>query len=158
MSYQIKVEIDERSKKRLIKQLETLSNVKTYDKAVARGILTVVGKNIVPDTPKDIGRLRKEWPAGFKRVRPLVYILENKAPYSLAVEEGTGIFGPKNRRITAKKGKALRFVIDGAIIFRRSVAGTKPVRMLKKNLDNLGKGISRAISRVFRVIDKGGTP
>jgi hypothetical protein len=52
------------------------------------------------------------------------------------VQRGTGVFGPKRRRITPKRAKFLRFKPKGgnAYIYRRSVAGMKPNPFLTRGL------------------------
>lgn len=46
-------------------------------------------------------------------------------------QSGTGIYGPKRKRIASKSGKALRFKSSsGGVIFRRSVRGQKQRRMV----------------------------
>lgn len=49
--------------------------------------------------------------------------------------EGPGLKGP----IVARKGKALRFEIDGKVIFVRSVKGFKGVAMVRSNFTRLKK-------------------
>lgn len=47
--------------------------------------------------------------------------------------EGPGLKGP----IVPRKGKALRFEIDGKVVFARSVKGFKGVAMVRGNWENL---------------------
>lgn len=56
--------------------------------------------------------------------------------YAIFVQRGTGLFGPKRRRIRPKVRKFLKFTPKGASqpIFRRSVAGMKPNRFLTNGL------------------------
>ena len=58
------------------------------------------------------------------------------AAYALYVHEGTGIYGPKKRKIVPKNAKALRFKAGGRVIYRRSVKGQKPNRYLKRAVDD----------------------
>jgi hypothetical protein len=55
--------------------------------------------------------------------------------YALFVHEGTGIFGPKKKRITPKNGQALKFKIGGETIFAKSTKGQKPNPFLKRGFE-----------------------
>lgn len=58
--------------------------------------------------------------------------------YALAVEEGTGIYGPKGRPITPVRAKVLRFPVKGGrIVFARSVRGRPATPYLKPALQAL---------------------
>jgi hypothetical protein len=56
--------------------------------------------------------------------------------YALLVHNGTGLFGPKKRKITPKTKKALRFKPKGSarVIYARSVKGMEPNPFLKDAL------------------------
>jgi hypothetical protein len=58
------------------------------------------------------------------------------ARYAMAVHDGTGLFGPKKRKITPKTKKALRFKPKGSaqFIVRRSVKGMVANPFLKDAL------------------------
>lgn len=56
--------------------------------------------------------------------------IRNEAPYALALELGTGIYGPSRRPIKPKNGTRLRFTVNGRVVFARSVKGTPPRRIL----------------------------
>lgn len=52
-----------------------------------------------------------------------------------ALLKGTGMYGPKKKRIRPKKKKVLRFTIDGEVVFARSTKGMKPQDFVKETLD-----------------------
>ncbi len=69
------------------------------------------------------------------------------AAYAPYVHFGTGIYGPKKRKIVPKNAKALKIPIDGKIIYRKSVKGQKPNPYMSHAVDiYLQEGIQRAIS------------
>jgi hypothetical protein len=84
-----------------------------------------------PFTPRT-GRLQKSVEAKWVRTARgnLVRVTSNgrTAPYNLAIEHGT-----KPHVITARRGRALRFVWHGTVMFRRQVShpGTKPYYFLR---------------------------
>lgn len=62
------------------------------------------------------------------------------ASYAVYVHEGTGIYGPRRRRIVPRHAKALRFRWDKAgnrTVFFRSVAGMKPTKFMTQAVDDL---------------------
>lgn len=61
-------------------------------------------------------------------------VVKPTADYALYVHEGTGVYGPKKRRIVAK-GRALAFQVDGQIVFRKSVKGQKPNKFMKRTYE-----------------------
>lgn len=65
--------------------------------------------------------------------------VQAREPYSAYVEIGTGIYGPKARPITPKKGKFLVFQTkDGKTIFAKSVKGRKATPYLAPAAFNTG--------------------
>lgn len=55
--------------------------------------------------------------------------------YALAVEEGTGIYGPKGRPITPVQARVLRFPVKGGrIVFAKSVKGRPATPYLRPAL------------------------
>jgi hypothetical protein len=50
------------------------------------------------------------------------------------VINGTGLYGPTGRRITPVRAQALRFVLNGRVVFAKSVKGQKPNDYLNKAL------------------------
>ena len=71
------------------------------------------------------------------KIAPLKFEIGNSllAPYAPYVHFGTGIYGPKKRKIVPKKAKALKIPINGKVIFRKSVKGQKPNPYFKKAVD-----------------------
>ena len=71
------------------------------------------------------GGLKGSWNP--KRVTKKGFMLASGKAYAVYHQDGTGLFGPKNRRITPKKAKALKLGKSGLI--RRSVKGS-PRRLM----------------------------
>lgn len=67
------------------------------------------------------------------------------APYAAYVHEGTGIYGPEQRRIEPKDAKALAFYIGEKLVFTRSVKGQKGQPFLKKAFEHHGPFLIRRI-------------
>ena len=76
-----------------------------------------------------------------------VAIVYATAPYAKWVHEGTGIYGPRKKPIVAIRGKALRFVIDGQVIYRRSVKGFRGRKFFKYGIKRV---YPRQLKRIFR--------
>lgn len=60
--------------------------------------------------------------------------IESRHPASLYVLRGTGLYGPNARRITPVRAKALRFVLNGRVVYAKSVSGQKPNDFLNEAL------------------------
>jgi hypothetical protein len=75
------------------------------------------------ESPVDDGKLQK-WQR--KKINAWEYHIHGAAHYALYVALGTGIYGPKKKRIYPKKAQALRFMIGNKVIFAKSIAGQKP--------------------------------
>lgn len=81
----------------------------------------------VATAPVDSGRLKNDRTSGVAdegvRLRARLEFLVKYAIYNV---KGTGLFGPRGRRITPKNGKVLAFRIGGQLVFARSTKGQKP--------------------------------
>lgn len=67
------------------------------------------------------------------------------AKYALYVHEGTGIYGPKGKRIRPVRAKALMFMIDGQPVFRKSVKGMKGRPFLKQAFESEGPKLKQLL-------------
>lgn len=66
--------------------------------------------------------------------------------YALAVHEGTGIFGPKKRRIRPVNAKALMIPLPGGgVVFRKSVKGMPGRPFLKEAFEIEGPKLVKRI-------------
>ncbi|MFQ5629368.1 MAG: HK97 gp10 family phage protein [bacterium] len=75
-------------------------------------------------------------PAGLDSVATVKFT----ASYALYVHEGTGIFGPKHKRIKPVRAKALMIPLaDGSVIFRKSSKGMKGRPFLKQAFEIQGQ-------------------
>ena len=50
------------------------------------------------------------------------------------VINGTGLYGPNGQRIRPVRAKALRFVLNGRVVFAKSVSGQKPNDFMNRAL------------------------
>lgn len=64
----------------------------------------------------------------------LVIRIGTNVDYALGIEEGTGLYGPKHEVIRPKTAKALRFEIDGEVVFVKSVKGRPATPFLRPAL------------------------
>lgn len=68
------------------------------------------------------------------RVNGPVGVVTSTHPASLYVIKGTGIYGPTGRRIRPVSARALRFVLNGRVVYATSVKGQKPNDFLTEAL------------------------
>lgn len=112
---------------------------------------------VVESTPFRTGVLRNSIHVVEATPAALEAAIATNVEYAEAVEFGTGIHseaeGAPKRPIVikARKAKALRFVVGGQVVFRRSVTlqGQKPAAMFRSNLpaieERLGEEMEAAL-------------
>lgn len=63
-------------------------------------------------------------------------VISTNLEYAIYQEMGTGVFGPRHQRIFAHPPRmALRYVQNGRVVYRRSVAGTPGKHFMEKALE-----------------------
>lgn len=62
--------------------------------------------------------------------------------------EGTGIYGPRRRRIRSPRGKVLAFEIGGTKLFRWSVKGVRPTPFFQRAYDKWEPLTRKALQRI----------
>ena len=86
------------------------------------GLANDLRNELVQAAPVDTGLLKNTIKVDIKDDEIIITMPE----YSIYLEYGTGIFGPKRRPITPKEAKALKFSIGGKTVFAKSVKGMTP--------------------------------
>lgn len=76
------------------------------------------------EAPKDHGRMAGSFT--MRKTGDFSYNVEEGTNYGVYVWKGTGIYGERGEPIRPKKGKYLRFEIDGNVVYAKSVKGQKP--------------------------------
>jgi hypothetical protein len=110
-------------------------------------------KFLEDNSPVQSGNLKRNWK--LIEEEPMVYIIYNEAEYSQYLDEGTGIYGPKKKKIVPKVKKALSFTIGGHKIVVKSVKGIKPLMMVqkaatsKKVQEDFDKGLQELLEKHF---------
>lgn len=111
--------------------------------------------NLKQNSPVDHGRLSGSWKAN--QAGQLNWIVGTAVKYARYQNEGTGLFGPKRRRIQSKKpgriirpkqARALVFKVNGETVFARQVRQPRKPLAFK-----IGKG--KAKTQVFAMSVKG---
>ena len=125
---------------------------KLADKAVKK--TAIQGKKKVRgSTPVDTGFLKRSWKTSRQVLG--VWILENFAPYASFVEEGTGLFGPRKKKIVPKTKPFLVFrTKSGAFVRTKSVKGQKAQRMLARNRSFIRKKLKENLRKFLRDLFK----
>ena len=70
---------------------------------------------------------------------------EGENNYPLFVEQGTGLFGPLHRRITAKRRGAMVFMGRTGLVVTRSTRGQRPQRYMRHAFDDVAAYIPQRI-------------
>jgi len=92
---------------------------------------------IIENTPVDTGMTKMQW--DFYPVAPFQYKLVNtNGEVILYLEKGTGIYGPRKRKIVPVRAKALRWYdrSTGTFRFAKSVKGIKPMKFVEAVLED----------------------
>ena len=91
---------------------------------------------IIRSTAKDTGRTMGGW--AVNRLKPMAYMIWNRFKHALYLETGTGIYGPRRRRIYPKTAKFLSWIpfnknTAGGRIFVTSTKGMRAQSAIKPN-------------------------
>ena len=73
-----------------------------------------------------------------------VHEIRNDVFYLTFVNDGTGIYGPRHRRITPKHAKVLHFHWKGREWFVKSVRGQPPKKFVERGVQDIVKAIDKA--------------
>jgi hypothetical protein len=82
-------------------------------------------------------------------------VVKTELDYSVHQEFGTGIYGIKRRPITPKRGKFLKFEVNGKTVFARSVKGVKGKFFMKKGSEELSRRTNEINSVIYDELKKG---
>lgn len=96
--------------------------------------IAVRARQLAPSASGDLRRSIQAEPARMKSPTVATGRVIALAPYAIYQHEGTGIYGPRGRRIYPHRSKALRFVWKkaGGVVFFRSVRGVKGTKFLTR--------------------------
>lgn len=118
---------------------------------------------IIRNTPVKTGLARRAWVVVKQATHK--YVIEASqgagAAYMNFLDKGTGLFGPKRRRIKPKRAKQLTFpIIVGNTVSRwvsvASTKGMKPKKIIANSIEGIGKKFKSISSKDIRAIwDKG---
>lgn len=101
--------------------------------------IAVRARTLAPNATGDLRRSIR--PVDAKRIGPTRVRgrVEATAPHAVYQHEGTGMFGPRRRRIRPVRARALRFVWReaGGLVFFRSVKGTPGTKYLVRAVEEL---------------------
>ena len=89
----------------LQRRVKAIGQTDAYLKVMALRVVSEAQRNAAPF--RKTGDLQRSIVIG--RLTKTDATVEARAPYALFVEKGTGIYGPRKRRITPKSAKALRW-------------------------------------------------
>jgi hypothetical protein len=109
---------------------------KVIDRAMDLSQMELLG-NLKRNSPVDEGYMQNSWfPLRFSSLNRMV---RSSAKYTPFVNDGTGIYGPKGRKIYPKKGKFLAFKYKGKKIAVPWVRGIKPRRFVERSINQTEK-------------------
>jgi len=120
-------------------KLELKENFKEVTRRVIILTKNEMIRNLKINTPVDTGRARGSWFMSSYDIDKVT--IKSSAKYMSFLDKGTGIYGPKRRQITPKKGKYLVFKYKGNTVFAQSVKGIKPHKIIDKSIEKTEKRI-----------------
>lgn len=142
----VELRLDDRELKKLPAELD-----RKAERAVHRTALMIEARAVL-NAPKRTTNLINSGttdfrPAGLDSVAYVKFTAKNARgeAYALYVHEGTGIYGPKGKRIRPVRAKALMFMIDGQPVFRKSVKGMKGRPFLKQAMESEGPKLKQLL-------------
>ena len=78
--------------------------------------------------------------------------IRNDKRYLPWVNDGTGLYGPRHRRITPVNARVLHFHWKGREWFLKSVKGQKPQRFVEKSMPEIVEAIPEAVVIASKVL------
>lgn len=84
--------------------------------------------------------------------REFIRIVQPTKRYAQYVHEGTGLFGPFQRRITPKFKRAMRWIAGGQVVFARSTKGQRPNPFLDRAYKRLLVESDALTDRLWRAV------
>ena len=124
-------------------------------KGINRMIFAIEEK-AVPLTPVQTGRLRGSFVGA--RILSTPFTLQGrvgtKLNYAPFVHFGTGIFGPRGKRIVPRQAKAMRWQQGGRTIFAKSTKGQKPNPFFQKGIDAATPQLDRIAVQTIQQITR----
>jgi hypothetical protein len=130
-----------------LKELAEVRFPNTVDRVIQITASALRGE-IGREAPVDEGLLAGSY--NLKRLGYAAYGIWSRVKYRWWVHEGTGIYGPHKKPIVPVRAKALRFEIDGRVIFAKSVKGQKPNRFIDRAIDTTSKKTQTYVNQAIR--------
>ena len=97
------------------------------------------------------GEMERKTRVTHQRLSPTVWRItaENPTVQAAVLEHGSGIYGRTGARITPRRASVLRFVVDGRVVFARSVKGVKATHWFSRvfNPTSIRGILSRFVGR-----------
>ena len=117
--------------------------------SIPKNFAELIRQEALKIAPKKTGRLRESILVRRRRRGYEVVMGGSKAPYAPIIE-----LGSRPHRIRARRCKALRFEVDGEIVYAKYVThpGTKPQRIMARSISEASKALSRELSKIFQTI------
>lgn len=78
--------------------------------------------------------------------------IRNEKKYLPWVNDGTGIYGPRHRRITPTHARVLHFHWKGREWFLKSVRGQRPQKFVEKSMPEIVESIPEAVVIASKVL------
>lgn len=113
---------------------DALDDIAAVIQSVARGGAPMRTGNL-----RSAIKMKEAKRAGPKGRRAEVFIDTKQAPYGVWVNDGTGIYGSKHKKIYAKPGNMLVFEVGGRKVVTRSVKGQKGQHFMENAFDEVNR-------------------
>lgn len=103
---------------------------------LTNNILDRVSQNmketVTNNTPQETGVAKSNWTI---TKSGNTHTIQNTTHYLKWVNDGTGLYGPRHKRITPTHANVLHFYWKGREWFLKSVRGQKPQKFVEKSID-----------------------
>lgn len=117
-------------------KLNELSNIPKQTKQFQRRVIVLskneLIRNLKIETPVDKGRARGSW--FMNKYSDDEISVKSSVAYMKFLNDGTGIYGPKGRKIRPTGKKVLVFEYNGKTVYAKSVKGMKPLKIVEKSI------------------------
>lgn len=133
--------------------LNLMGKLENLPRNLTNNLSTDVKKTMQKNTPKDKGTAKSNWT--INQTSDTIHEVVNNTRYLPWVNDGTGLYGPRHRRITPRHARVLHFTWKGKEWFLKSVRGQKGQKFVEKSMNETKNRINNIVVKTLNETIRG---